>query len=240
VFQIVVYDEKQKKEVAELASPEGMRDLAWCGRNHLVLAATLGEDRRLGLLRLEDGVIHLLASGYHRLWSPGADARCKRVVFSGQKEKDDERRIWIVNTDGQELRLLGGKAGRQTYPVFSPKGGRVAFRWAPSDDRLGESRLHVIGVKSGRERTVTRHKTFVQSRRRIRWSDDGKDLFYMQDAGLGARLWKIPAGGGRPGRFRDFSDIHTFDYDLSPDGKSVVYPREVLSGDLFVLEEVSW
>ena len=62
----------------------------------------------------------------------------------------------------------------------------------------------------------------------------------MEATGLGGTLWKVPRRGGTPEPWGDLEDIHTFDYDISPDDRSVTYPREIRSGDLFVLEDIQW
>ena len=93
---------------------------------------------------------------------------------------------------------------------------------------------------AGSPRTVTKHASFQRSRRRIRWSPDGRYLFYIQAAASGGKLFKVKASGGEPQAVAEIDDIHTFDYDISPDARSLVYPRVIRSGDLFVLENVHW
>jgi len=237
--QSIVLYELGSKEEQEFPGPPGIRDFAWCGNDAIAYAATVGENRRLGLIKPESGESRLLVEGYNRIWTPSAAPDCGVVVFCGKHSKKDSRRIWRAEPGG-ELRQLNREPGFETFPAFSPDGKWVAYRWAPSRKRLGESELRVVPAAGGKPRTVTSHPSFRHSRRRIRWSPDGRHLYYMQATAAGGRLFKIKAAGGAPQAVTELDDIHTFDYDLSPDGSSLVYPRVILSGDLFVLENVHW
>jgi Tol biopolymer transport system component/class 3 adenylate cyclase/predicted Ser/Thr protein kinase len=237
---VVLYHLKSKEEQV-LPGPPGIRDFAWCGNDGIVYAATVGTDRRLGLLKLESGESRLLVEDYNRIWTPNSNPDCRLVVFCGKRSKQDSRRIWRAEVGGA-VRRLNQEPGFETFPAQSPNGKWIAYRWAPSEKKLGEAELRVVPAEGDSEstRTVTRHASFRRSRRRIRWSPDGRFLYYVQATAAGGRLFKVKAQGGEPRPVAEIDDIHTFDYDLSPDGRSLVYPRVIRSGDLFVLENVHW
>jgi Tol biopolymer transport system component/class 3 adenylate cyclase len=235
---IVLYD-LQSKEEQVFPGPPGIRDFSWCGNDAIAYAATVGKDRRLGLIKPESGESKLLVEGFNRIWTPSSDPDCKVVVFCGKQTNKDPRRIWRAEVGG-EMRQLNNDPGFETFPAFSPDGKQIAYRWAPSAKKLGESALRVVPAEGGKPRTVTNHPTFQRSRRRIRWSPDGRHLYYIQATAQGGKLFKVKATGGDPQPVAEIDDIHTFDYDLAPDGKSLVYPRVIRSGDLFVLENVHW
>jgi len=237
--QSVVLYNLQSKEEQVFPAPPGIRDFEWCGSDGIVYASTVGEDRRLGLIKPESGESRLLVEGYNRIWTPSSARDCSVVVFCGKHSKKDSRRIWRVEP-GSEIRQINQEPGFETFPAFSPDGKWVAYRWAPSGKRLGESELRVVPAAGGKSRTVTSHPSFQQSLRRIRWSPDGRHLYYIQSTAAGGKLFKVKTAGGTPQAVIDLDDIHTFDYDLSPDGRFLVYPRVILSGDLFVLENVHW
>jgi TolB protein len=235
---IVLYDLDSREEQV-FPGPPGIRDFSWCGNDAVAYAATVGDDRRLGLIKPESGESKLLVEGYNRIWTPSSDPDCRVVVFCGKHSRKDSRRIWRSEPGG-ELRQLNREPGFETFPAFSPDGKQVAYRWAPSRKRLGESELRVAPAAGGRPRTVTDHPSFQRSRRRIRWSPDGRYLYYMQATATGGKLFKVKSTGGTPQPVTELDDIHTFDYDFSPDGASLIYPRVIRSGDLFVLENVHW
>lgn len=226
----------------EIPGPAGLRDFDWCGTRRLIFASTAGDERRLGLLDMQDSSVHLLSAGFHRVWAPVADRTCSRVVFCGRETPRQRRRLWTVDPARPVPRPLHDQPGRETYPSLSPDGRWLAYRWAPSHERMAEAELRVVPAEpaGAAHRTVTSHPSFRRSRRRIRWSSDGRWLFYMEATPRGAALWKVPARGGRPERLALLDDIHTFDFDLDPDGNRLVYARAVRFGDIFVLEGMTW
>lgn len=241
-FSFVLYEPAERAEEI-IAGPEGLRDMAWCGERQLVYAQTISGDRRLGDVDIV-GVprFSVLARDYYRVWAPSADNSCRTLVFDGQKTVKDPRRIWIVprQTDGGKPRQLHAEPGSESYPVVSPDGKWIAYRWMPAEDRPAESRLKVVPVAGGKSRTVCSRANFTRSQRRIRWSADGRWLFYMEALPTGARLWKVGLRGAKPKLVAELDDIHTFDFDLSPDGKTLVYPRATYTGDIFAIEKVEW
>ncbi len=236
---IVLYD-LQSKEEKVFPGPPGIRDFEWCGSDGIAFASTVGEDRRLAIIKPETGESRLLVEGYNRIWTPSSARDCSVVVFCGKQTRKDPRRIWRAEPGG-EVRQLNSQPGFETFPAFSPDGKWIAYRWAPSGKRLEEAELRIVPAGGGADaRTVTRHDSFRRSLRRIRWSPDGRYLYYMQSTASGGKLFKVSIQGGDPQPLIELADIHTFDYDLSPDGATLVYPRVILSGDLFVLENVHW
>ncbi|HUU01942.1 MAG TPA: protein kinase [Myxococcota bacterium] len=236
---IVLYEPAERAEEI-ITAPEGMRDFTWCGGGRLVYTQTVESDRSLGRVDLDLPGFHVLVRGFHRLWAPSADDTCRTLVFVGQKSATDSRRLWVVPAAGGAPRLLHEEAGSESYPAVSPDGKWIAYRWMPTEVRRAESRLKVAPAAGGKPRTVCNQASFTRSRRRIRWSADGRWLFYMEALPAGARLWKVGLRGGRPKLVAELGDIHTFDFDLSPDSKTLVYPHADYTGDLFAIENVEW
>jgi len=238
---IVIYEPSEHAEEI-FAGPKGLRDFAWCGGGRIVYAQTVDGDRRLGQVDIELPKFRVLARGFFRLWTPSADAACRTIVFNGQKTSADRRRIWIVPLETKDgvPRLIHEEAGSESYPAVSPDGKWIAYRWMPSEDRRAESRLKIVPSAGGKSLSVCSRASFRRSRRRIRWSADGRWLFYMEALPAGAKLWKVRLRGGQPRLVAELGDIHTFDFDLSPDGKTLVYPRADNTGDIFAIENIEW
>ncbi len=233
----LVLHELQSRDEKTIPAPEGLRELAWCGPTTIVYAATAGERRMLGRLDLTSRKTEVLIDSFHRLWSPACSPNGKQVVFTGQQLRADPRDLWLLDTSQGAPRRLSADRGLHSYPVFSPDGRSIAFRWAPSRERLGEAELRLAQPGKGKmHRTVTSAPSFRRSQRRIRFSADGRALYYMESIHPEGRLWKVPATGGRPTPVLRIRNIHTFDFDLSPDDKTLVIPRVTRSGDLFVLQ----
>jgi serine/threonine protein kinase/Tol biopolymer transport system component len=233
----VLFDLASQEETQRPA-PAGLRDFCWCGSNAMAFAATTGTERYLGWQNLSDNSTEKLSSDFSRIWSPTCSPDGKQVVFVAQKNHEP-RHLWLFNRNTSTLQRLTHDNGTASYPAYSPQGNLIAYRWAPSEDRWGESELRVMQPQPGsRQRTVSTHHTFKHSQRRIRFSADGNRLFYMEAIGRNGQLWWVPIRGGRPRRSSRIKDIHIFDYDLAPGANRLVYPRVSHTGDLFILEKV--
>jgi dipeptidyl aminopeptidase/acylaminoacyl peptidase len=166
-----------------------------------------------------------------------------QIVFSRSwvdKVKDQGRsNIWIVDASGARLRELTRGSWRDTSPVWSPDGARIAFL----SDRDGTTQIHVVFVATGELAQLTHVERAPSG---LTWSPDGRQLAFMmfvpdEDPVLAVQLPKRPRGAewargativdrlswGRDGEGpieRGFT--HVFTLDAMTGGT----PRQVTSG----------
>ena len=99
----------------------------------------------------------------------------KRVVFSRtwvDKMKDQYRsNLWISDIDGTRVRELTNGSWRDSNPVWSPDGKRIAFL----SDRDGTTQIHVMWADSGELAQLTQ---LEETPGNLRWSPDGKQIAY--------------------------------------------------------------
>jgi dipeptidyl aminopeptidase/acylaminoacyl peptidase len=99
----------------------------------------------------------------------------RQIVFTRtwvDKVKDQQRsNIWIVDVDGQRPRELTRGSWRDSAPVWSPDGKRVAFL----SDRDGTTQVHILWVDSGELAQLT-HVERAPSN--LTWSPDSKRLAF--------------------------------------------------------------
>ena len=99
----------------------------------------------------------------------------KLIVFSRSwvdKIKDERAsNIWIVDVDGVRIRELTTGNWRDSQPVWSPDGKRIAFL----SDRDGTNQLHVMWVDT---REVAQLTHLEQAPSGIKWSPDGKSIAF--------------------------------------------------------------
>ena len=119
-----------------------------------------------------------------------------QIVFSREwvdKQKDASRSsIWIVDVQGTRPRELTGGSWRDSSPVWSPDGKRIAF----VSDRTGTNQLHVMWADT---REVAQLTTLERSPSDLRWSPDGKQIAFTmfvpdEDPILKVELPKRPRG----------------------------------------------
>ena len=119
-----------------------------------------------------------------------------QIVFSRgwvDKVKDQGRsNIWVVDTAGTRLRELTRGSWRDSAPVWSPDGSRIAFL----SDRDGTTQIHVLFVATGELSQLTHIDKTPAS---LTWSPDGRQLAFTMavpddDSLLPVQLPKRPRG----------------------------------------------
>jgi dipeptidyl aminopeptidase/acylaminoacyl peptidase len=118
------------------------------------------------------------------------------IVFSRSyvdKMKDQQRaNLWLIDREGKRLRELTSGTGRDSNPVWSPDGTRIAFL----SDRDGTTQLHVMWMDT-RETAQLTH--LERPPADITWSPNSKQIAYTQrvldeDPILPIQLPKRPEG----------------------------------------------
>jgi dipeptidyl aminopeptidase/acylaminoacyl peptidase len=118
------------------------------------------------------------------------------IVFSRSfvdKLKDQQRgNLWLVNADGSRLRELTNGNWRDSAPVISPDGKRIAFL----SDRDGTTQLHVMWMDTREVAQLTR---LERPPANLTWSPDGTRIAFTQrvldeDPILPIKLPKKPDG----------------------------------------------
>jgi dipeptidyl aminopeptidase/acylaminoacyl peptidase len=175
--------------------------------------------------------------------NPAISPDGRSIIFTRtwvDKSKDQYRsNLWIVDIDGSRVRELTSGAHRDSSPVWSPDGKRIAFL----SDRDGTDQLHVMWLDTREMAQLTR---FERAPNNINWSPDGKYIAFTSsvpdnDPILPVKLPEKPRGAewARPAvvvdRLQWASDgrgplpkanTHVFVIDATLGGT----PRQVTSG----------
>jgi dipeptidyl aminopeptidase/acylaminoacyl peptidase len=128
--------------------------------------------------------------------APAISPDGSQIVFSRgwvDKVKDQGRsNLWIVNRDGARLRELTTGPWRDSAPVWSPDGSRIAF----VSDRDGSPQIHVLWLDTRELAQLTRIQNAPSS---LQWSPDGSRIAFTatlpdDDPPLTIKLPKKPEG----------------------------------------------
>jgi dipeptidyl aminopeptidase/acylaminoacyl peptidase len=107
--------------------------------------------------------------------SPSISPDGKHIIFTRtwvDKNKDEYRsNLWIVEADGSRVRELTHGEWRDSSPVWSPDGKRVAF----ISDRDGTSQLHVLWIDT---REVAQLTHVERAPSNLRWSPDSRQIAF--------------------------------------------------------------
>jgi len=175
--------------------------------------------------------------------SPNISPDGKYIIFSrGWVDKMNDRQasnLWMANTDGSRVRELTHGNWRDSSPVWSPDGNKIAFL----SNRDGTNQVHVMWLDT---REVAQLTHFEHSPGGLTWSPDGKTLAFTAfiedtDPILPVKLPKFPRGAklakkavivdrlswGRDGTGptkKGYTHIFTIDAELGGT------PRQITSG----------
>jgi dipeptidyl aminopeptidase/acylaminoacyl peptidase len=107
--------------------------------------------------------------------NPSISPDGKQIIFTRtwvDKNRDEYRsNLWIVDADGSRVRELTHGDWRDTSPVWSPDGKRVAF----ISDRDGTSQLHVLWIDTREVAQLTRVERAPSG---LEWSPDSKQIAF--------------------------------------------------------------
>lgn len=151
----------------------------------------------------------------HRLWLPALAAACLVMPAAAQPSP----RPFAVADVNRIVDI--------TEPVFTPDGKSVVFTASETNaaEDSSVSDLWIVDIAGGTPRRLTSTPTVSESTPRL--SADGEHLAFLSDVDdAGAQVWMIdlPLGAARK-----VSDIKggVSDFDLSPDGKTIIAVAEV-------------
>ncbi|MBM3307569.1 MAG: PD40 domain-containing protein [Candidatus Eisenbacteria bacterium] len=215
----------------EASQPSVSRDGRWIAYYRIV-----GGERDLWALPAGGGAAVRLtddpASDIHPAWSPDG----KALAFASDREGTWD--IWVLpmsngRPGGEPRRLTRGEVSAYA-PAWAPDGTEIVFIGADTSERDVWS---VTADGSGPARRVTAGIGAV----RVRWDPTATRLLVSALNGTDrVTLWSLPPTGGRPAAVEPVVDFGPMSaeavFDVSQDGERVLFQRQTLRGDVWVLE----
>ena len=118
--------------------------------------------------------------------SPRWSADGMQIVFESTRE-DERREIYVLRRDSVghwgRVRRVTHNGGR--WPVWSPDDSTIAY--------INSQGIWKVPARGGEPKLLT-----TTAAQHVRWSDDGKELYFVSTANDStAGFWSIPARGGR-------------------------------------------
>jgi TolB protein len=178
------------------------------------------------------------ADGYDAEGSYSADG--KHIVFCSNRSGEKNLELYVMDTDGKNVRQLTKAPGCYNGgPFFSPDGKRVIFR---SDRKKKDHlQLYVIGADGKNEKALTSDLTRVQWG--PYWYKDSKHIIYAAaDHGVAGRpnydLYWMNVDTGKKARvtFAPGADVLPV---FSPDGRKLLWTSTRdgrMSAQLFIAD----
>ncbi len=142
---------------------------------------------------------------------PSPDGRW--VVYQGGGAGPGKPTLWKTSSEGgQPVQLT---AAYSAVPVVSPDGKLIACRYL--DETVKTQKVAIISSAGGRPL-----KTFdipIHPWQRIRWTNDGQALTYVDIHTGVSNIWRQPIDGGPAKQVTNFRADQIFSYDWSNDNQ---------------------
>jgi Tol biopolymer transport system component len=140
------------------------------------------------------------------------------IIFAARNK--NERHLFSINPDGNDLRQLTKNAGRRNQnPVVSPDNRFIVF----VSDRTGADRLWIMNRDGSDPRQLTAPSEDKQIQEFApHFSPDGGWIFYSAFRGTSSSIYKISADGGEPAELFK-PDQDTWMPAVSPDGNILAF-----------------
>jgi Tol biopolymer transport system component len=194
-----------------------------------------GNQRDIWIVPSSGGVAHKFtddpAADIHPAWSPDGT----EIVFNSEREGGSH--IWISPVKdgrpaGAARKLTSGPVLNEA-PSWSPDGQWIAFISHPPSGRAD------VWIARADGQGAPRQLTTGASAGRVRWTRSSRELIVSgQWGGELLTLRRVPLEGGVASEFAPAVafGVTLPNFDLSSDGRLLVFARENLRGDIWLLE----
>ncbi|MCG2786468.1 MAG: DUF5050 domain-containing protein [Anaerolineae bacterium] len=148
-------------------------------------------------------------------WSPASTvSTAPAIAFASDLDGDFE--IWLVNTDGSNLRQLTDNDAMDISPAWLPDGSRLAF----VSNRDGNDEIYTMNTDGSDVRRLT--KTPDASESFPAWSSDGQFISFDSDRGGN---WDVYIANSDGSNLRRLTEHPGEDWisSWSPDGQKIAF-----------------
>lgn len=158
-------------------------------------------------------------------WSPDG----KTIVFDHQENPVAD--MWTttdistVASDSSAVKSLVAMKGLDANPMYSPDGQWIAFssdggeaRWASAND------VYLISATGGQPKKLT--ETPDRQASLVKWSQDGKEIFFTEADHTSYRVYALPVNGGKP-RVISAGPGNFGNVSFSADGKMMAFVQSM-------------
>jgi Tol biopolymer transport system component len=191
----------------------GIRGIAWSRDGQdLIYSANRARGWRIWRVPAYGGSPREYTLGGSQAYYPTVGRN--RLAYTDSPTVSAIWRVTLGDGDAVEERALIRSTGRETMPVWSPDGTRIAN----VSDQSGSEELYVSDANGQNRVQLTQLKGPRMGR--VRWSPDGKKLMYDVSADHG---WEVFSIGAAPGQKAERVLMNASNASFSRDGKNIYF-----------------
>ncbi len=145
----------------------------------------------------------------------------------------DDGRLKKVSTEGGNPAFEWSLPGEVQLPAISPDGTRVAFYFYQNDKGGPETKIAVVSIDGG-PILWTRPAAYPRYGTSFRWAPTSEGFILNTLPRDRANLWYLPLEG-EPRKLTEFNDQNIGWFDVSRDGKTLVFSRFIHKRDAVLI-----
>lgn len=157
----------------------------------------------------------------------------KQIVFNSDREAG-LLSIYLMNSDGTNVRRLTDHPAGEVFPVFSPDGTQILFNSKRENEKIG---IYLINVNENASPVKVSDTTYNAETRQHPWSADGAKIVFTSDKdGDRSNIYTMNVEPFKPRSILSIENVDAQSPSISPDGKKIAFQAKMedKSGELRV------
>jgi serine/threonine protein kinase/Tol biopolymer transport system component len=147
-----------------------------------------------------------------------------------------KQRLWKIPMNGGDpVRLTDYTS---SGGAVSPDGTHIAIRFVDEQATPKRQRFAIISIEGGLPSKVFDLPQPLALDQLIRWTPDGRSLFYIDTRNGVFNIWTYSLDGSPPKQVTSFKSDQIFSYDWSRDGRQVVCARGAQTSDAVLITDL--
>lgn len=149
------------------------------------------------------------------LWKVSWSSDGKKIVFNAKVEKDRNREIYVMNSDGSDQVNLTNHIRRESDPQWSPYGEHIVF----ISDRDDNQEIYKMNADGSDQVNLSNH---FGSESVPQWSPDGEHIIFISDRDGNQEIYKMNSDGSNQVNLSNHIGNDS-DSQWSPDGEHIIF-----------------
>lgn len=146
---------------------------------------------------------------------PAVLAAQEKIVFSSNRDVANNPEIYVMNTDGSDVKRMTFNDKFDGEASFSTDGGKIVF----TSTRDGNAEIYVMNADGSDQKRITNS---LGSDAHPSFSPDGTKITFISDREGGLEIFKMNSDGTNAVRLTD-PPFSKFNPSYSPDGTHIIF-----------------